>query len=93
HCPHFSERDITRQIFKAAIGRYDDLACIDILQRATNAVGQIAGVSTVISARSKTPSMTVFEDSAASTLQSRCDCAVSIEICFTSAASSSGRNE
>jgi hypothetical protein len=27
HCPHFSERDITRQIFKAAIGRYDDLAC------------------------------------------------------------------
>jgi len=46
HCLHFSERDLTRQIFKTAVGCYDDLVCIDIWERSPNAVA-IAGVSTV----------------------------------------------
>ena len=52
-----------------------------------------SGVSTAGSVRSITPRMIVLPSSELSTEQSRPDCAVSIEICSTSQAASSGRNE
>jgi hypothetical protein len=38
HRPHLRERDITRQVFKTAVWRDDDPACIDMRQRAPNSV-------------------------------------------------------
>jgi hypothetical protein len=51
------------------------------------------GDSTTGSERSSTPRMIVLSDSAVSTEQSSDDWAVSMEICSTSHAASSGRNE
>src|SRR5215472_14567516 len=74
HRAHFSECDLARKIFEAAIRRHHDPIGRGKRQRLT-----VSRASTVRSERSITPRMIVFDGNCCKTERSSLGCAASIE--------------